>query len=146
MHFSHWLGLILSITSATAVADVILGPASAMLVCNRVPFHARPHISPGSDQHHPNQHAPTHNRPETAIRPADQHLRLDDAGVSDLVGDARGLADFIVKLAGDPDECKRLGDNARRALEEKWSQARAFERWRSMLRDVETGAGARSSV
>lgn len=69
-------------------------------------------------------------------------LERNDCGSAFAIGNARGLADFIVRLAGDPEECRRLGNNARRALEAKWSQAQAFERWRSMLRDVEADVGA----
>ena len=67
-------------------------------------------------------------------------LERHECGTSIAIGDARGLADFILRLAGDPGECERLGDNARRALDALWSQAQAFERWRSILRAVETGA------
>ena len=35
---------------------------------------------------------------------------------------AQALADAIVKLKNDPTECKRLGNNGRKAVEEKYSR------------------------
>ena len=48
-------------------------------------------------------------------------------------GDSRGLADFLVEIAADPQRCARMGENARLALDQEWSQAKAFARWRNLL-------------
>ena len=60
-------------------------------------------------------------------------LRTHEAGRTFAVGDAQGLADFIVELSEDPQKCASLGRNARRALETHWAQTKAFERWRETL-------------
>ena len=61
------------------------------------------------------------------------HIRRIDCGRCFAVGDERGLADFIIRLAEEGDECRRMGRNARRSLELEWSQATALEQWRNAL-------------
>lgn len=63
-------------------------------------------------------------------------LRRHEMGNGFAVGDDEGLAAYILELAGAPAECERLGANARRALGENWSQARAFSLWESALKQV----------
>lgn len=53
------------------------------------------------------------------------------------VGEERALAEFIVHLAQNPLEGAQMGRNARRALEAEWSQEKAFERWRTMLAELQ---------
>ncbi|HYC48821.1 MAG TPA: glycosyltransferase [Burkholderiales bacterium] len=63
-------------------------------------------------------------------------LRRHDCGRSFQIGDAAGLAQYIRQLAGDPDEIRRLGANARAALDREYSQQRAFAAWRQALSSV----------
>lgn len=65
-------------------------------------------------------------------------VRRYDCGRCFSVGDDQGLADFIVHLAENRDECERMGRNARLALEAEWSQAKAFDQWRSALLRLQT--------
>ena len=58
-------------------------------------------------------------------------------GRSFALDDEFDLADFIVRLAENPEERICMGRNARRALDAHWSQAKAFERWRDALARVE---------
>jgi colanic acid biosynthesis glycosyl transferase WcaI len=65
-------------------------------------------------------------------------LRRYDCGRSFAIGDERGLADFIRELADNREECARMGRNARRALDDEWSQDKAFERWKDALARAES--------
>lgn len=64
-------------------------------------------------------------------------LKRYDCGRSFPVGDAEGLADFIVELSVNPERCSRMGDNARLALDAQWSQAKAFRQWRHLLDELQ---------
>lgn len=60
-------------------------------------------------------------------------VRRYDCGRCFSVGDEQRLADFVIHLAENREECERMGKNARLALETEWSQAKAFEQWRNAL-------------
>lgn len=60
-------------------------------------------------------------------------LRRFECGRSFDVGDDEGIAGFIERLADDRAECARMGVNARRALDQQWSQEQAFAQWRDAL-------------
>ena len=65
-------------------------------------------------------------------------LRRYDCGRCVSVGDAEGLAAFIVELSENPELCARMGDNARLALAAEWSQAQAFRQWRNLLIELQS--------
>jgi glycosyltransferase involved in cell wall biosynthesis len=60
-------------------------------------------------------------------------LKRHDCGRAFAIGDAAGLAEFIVELYEHPEVCSRMGHNARAALDAEWSQAKAFRQWRGLL-------------
>jgi glycosyltransferase involved in cell wall biosynthesis len=60
-------------------------------------------------------------------------LARTSSGEAFAMGDAAGLARFIRRLAADPAAAGRMGENARRALDAQYSQARAFRAWRTLL-------------
>ena len=45
-----------------------------------------------------------------------------DAGIFAEPGDPRALADAVLRLAGDPEGCRRMGGNGRQAIQEKFSR------------------------
>lgn len=65
-------------------------------------------------------------------------LYRHECGRSFAVGDAQGLADFVVQLSQDREQWGCMGRNARRALDAQWSQAKAFERWNDALARAES--------
>jgi len=73
-------------------------------------------------------------------------LHKHRCGKSFALGDAAGLADFILELAGDPGKCEEMGRNARRALDIEWSQEKAFARWEQTLRAIGQPAGCRDDL
>jgi colanic acid biosynthesis glycosyl transferase WcaI len=56
-----------------------------------------------------------------------------DCGRCFAVDDAQSLAKFVLELYTFPELGLRLGNNARIALDAKWSQATAFECWEALL-------------
>ncbi len=66
-------------------------------------------------------------------------LAENDAGTTVRQGDSVGLAEFIKGLADDPDRTRRLGENARRALDTAYSTGAACTRWQRLLEDVVAG-------
>ena len=60
-------------------------------------------------------------------------LHKHECGRSFAVGDEQGLAAFIVELSRDRELWATMGRNARIALDEHWSQDKAFSRWGELL-------------
>ena len=60
-------------------------------------------------------------------------LRESDSGSAVATGEASGLAAQILRLRDAPAEVKRLGDNARRAFEERYDLPLAMARWEALL-------------
>jgi hypothetical protein len=56
------------------------------------------------------------------------------------LGCSEDFARAILSLADDRARCRELGVNARRMMDERFTKARALERWHKTLLDV---AGAR---
>ncbi len=52
-------------------------------------------------------------------------VEQNQAGIFVEPGDPRALADAVLKLASDPDACREMGANGRRAIEEKFSRDNA---------------------
>ncbi len=59
-----------------------------------------------------------------------------DAGTTIRQGDEAALVTYIKNLADDPERAKRLGVNARRALDTAYSKDAACSRWQELLEDV----------
>jgi colanic acid biosynthesis glycosyl transferase WcaI len=59
-----------------------------------------------------------------------------DAGTTISQGDAQALVEYIKRLANDPAEVRRIGQNAYHALQESFSRAKACEQWRVLLEEV----------
>ena len=55
-----------------------------------------------------------------------QKVINDDFGLNVVPGDAQALADAILRLYGDPEECKRMGSNARRISETEFDRAKTY--------------------
>lgn len=66
-------------------------------------------------------------------------LRRADCGAAFACGDVAGLAAYIRRLAAQPAEAERLGNNARSFLERELTQARSLAAWSAVLDRV--GAG-----
>lgn len=62
-----------------------------------------------------------------------QLLRRGQCGVTVAPGDAESLADWILRLRDRPDIRQLWGRNARQLLDERFTQARAFESWDAVL-------------
>ena len=60
-------------------------------------------------------------------------LAEGEAGFSVAMGDGEGLADAILRLRDDPEFRERMGRNARRLCEERFSRRAALERWEEVL-------------
>jgi colanic acid biosynthesis glycosyl transferase WcaI len=56
-----------------------------------------------------------------------------DCGSTFRSGDAAGLAGFIRRLANDPATVARMGKNARKALDDQWSQRSSLAAWAALL-------------
>ncbi|MGP1273232.1 MAG: glycosyltransferase family 4 protein [Phycisphaerales bacterium] len=63
-------------------------------------------------------------------------LAEHDAGATVRQGDADALVNLIRRLADNPEEARRLGANARRALSEAYDRGRACEQWRTLLESL----------
>jgi hypothetical protein len=65
-----------------------------------------------------------------------QLVEAHGAGLAIEVGDSQGLAAAILSLAQDREACRKLGVQARRALDEHFPKRRSLEVWQGLLRDV----------
>lgn len=65
-----------------------------------------------------------------------RHLARTDSGVSIAAGDSAGLAAVVHELAAAPARCRRLGNNARRALEAEFDKPLAMKRWTALLDEI----------
>jgi colanic acid biosynthesis glycosyl transferase WcaI len=54
-------------------------------------------------------------------------------------GDAIALARVIRELSNDPAQCAAMGRRARAMLDAHFTRARALERWRTLIGDIEAG-------
>ena len=73
-------------------------------------------------------------------------VREADAGIIVPPGDAAALAAAILRLAGHPDACARLGANARRYFEAHFTLDRAHRQFRELLADVTSSPKAQQST
>ncbi len=60
-------------------------------------------------------------------------LRMHDCGLTVSEGDGRSLAEAILDLAVQPEQCRRLGANARNAFEAHYALPIAVARWQALL-------------
>ena len=58
------------------------------------------------------------------------------AGVFAEPGDPQSLADAVLKLAGDPEGCRRMGENGQRIIREKFSRDSAEEQLEQIFMDL----------
>ena len=58
------------------------------------------------------------------------------AGIFAEPGDPQALADAVIKLASDPEKCREMGENGRRAIEEKFSRDSAEVLLEEIFREV----------
>ncbi len=63
-------------------------------------------------------------------------LASGEAGLAVAQGDGSGLAEAVLRLRDDPELRERMGRNARRLCEERFSRAAALERWEQVLIDA----------
>jgi len=63
-------------------------------------------------------------------------VRDAEAGFTVEIGDADGLIRRVQELKKDADLCRRMGENARRVLDERFSKERALRAWEEMLRGL----------
>ena len=70
----------------------------------------------------------------------DRIISESGCGLSYEAGDAEGLASAVLKLHGDPELRRRMGENARRLFEERFSAGRVYS---SMIDHLERLAGMR---
>jgi glycosyltransferase involved in cell wall biosynthesis len=63
-------------------------------------------------------------------------LRAADCGTAVSVGDADGLAEYILRLRNEPALAERLGENARNVFCRHFERSHAIEAWCEVLRDV----------
>ncbi len=68
-------------------------------------------------------------------------LQEHDAGIVVSPGDVDSLVKAITDLATNPDVCRKLGENARRALASAYDRARACEKWQNLLESVAAETG-----
>jgi glycosyltransferase involved in cell wall biosynthesis len=84
-------------------------------------------------------------RPVIAVCAPDGELGPElarlDCGLTVAPGDGAGLARAIVQLADDRGRCRTMGENARRAADDEFSQAGALQRWERLLTEVAPEAG-----
>jgi glycosyltransferase involved in cell wall biosynthesis len=64
-------------------------------------------------------------------------LQEHRCGVSVAAGDARGLADAILRLKAEPQECAAMGARARAAFEKDYDKPVGLARWRSLIDEVD---------
>jgi colanic acid biosynthesis glycosyl transferase WcaI len=76
-------------------------------------------------------------RPVVFIGAVDGELALQitraDCGLVVKQGDAKGLADGLVRLAGSSDVCERMGQNGRRLFDAKLNQTQSMADWEKTL-------------
>ena len=60
----------------------------------------------------------------------------NNAGVFAEPGDPQALADAVLKLAGDPEGCRRMGENGQRTIREKFSRDSAEEQLEQIFMDL----------
>ena len=63
-----------------------------------------------------------------------------DAGIVVCPGDARAIADAILRLKSEPEMALRMGRNARRYFEKHYTLQRAYGQFSDLLRQVETSS------
>ena len=63
-------------------------------------------------------------------------LAESECGMTVRQGDSEGLVAVIRGLANDPERCRRMGQNARRAMKDVYAPAAACEQWRRVLEDA----------
>jgi colanic acid biosynthesis glycosyl transferase WcaI len=69
-------------------------------------------------------------------------LNAADAGFSVATGQANLLAEKILELSSAPARARNLGSNARRAFDEKYSDAIAYDKWDRALKELAPGPKA----
>ncbi|TVR80855.1 MAG: glycosyltransferase WbuB [Rhodospirillales bacterium] len=69
-------------------------------------------------------------------------LAENNCGLTVRPGDAEALATAITRLTDDPAVCRAMGERARRAIEQRYAQSHALERWRALLDDLVAPTGA----
>lgn len=69
-----------------------------------------------------------------------RELRRIDGGLTVSQGDGDGLAHAVLGLAADPQRCRRLGENSRRAFERDYDLARAVRQWQRLIDAVAPAA------
>ncbi len=88
-------------------------------------------------------------RPMVIIGASDGELgtlvQRHDCGFVVEPGDAKGLADLLTRLAGEPQSLAAMGKAARALLDARFSRARALESWRRLIGELAAGA-AREAV
>lgn len=70
-------------------------------------------------------------------------LRAHGCGSTVAEGDGRALAEAVLKLASRPDECARLGSNARTAFDAQYALPQAVAQWSNLIGELQ-GAPGRS--
>lgn len=60
-----------------------------------------------------------------------------DCGAVVLPGDGPGLVEVLLRLADNPGEVTRLGDNARKMLDAHFTRRHAFAKWERLVSDLE---------
>lgn len=65
-----------------------------------------------------------------------RELRRIDGGLVVGQGDGAALADAVLTLAAEPDRCRVMGSNARRAFEQDYDKSRAVARWQRLIDKV----------
>lgn len=65
-------------------------------------------------------------------------IRAADCGRTLTTGNVLGLVETLREYAGDPELCRRLGENARRAFEQHYQPHLCCEQWRPMLERLNT--------
>ena len=73
-----------------------------------------------------------------------RQLARTESGLTVTAGDGAGLAAAIQQLAADPDRCRKLGLNARRAFEREFDKPIAMARWAALLDEVAHRARAKT--
>jgi colanic acid biosynthesis glycosyl transferase WcaI len=79
-------------------------------------------------------------RPVVIIGASDGELgtlvRRHDCGVVVEPGNAQGLADLLIRLAGEPQSLTAMGKAARALLDARFSRARALAGWRRLVDEL----------
>ena len=60
----------------------------------------------------------------------------NDAGIFAEPGDPRSLADAVLRLAADPEGCRRMGENGQRAIREQFSRDSAAEKLEQIFEET----------